>query len=303
MATVSNPTWLDTTMYPFESNYINLPAGKMYFVDEGMGEPILFVHGTPTWSFLYRNYIKELSANNRCIAPDHFGFGLSDKPTGFAGTPQAHSENLVHLVDSLGLDNITLIVHDFGGPIGLGFAIRKPEKIKRIVLFNTWLWETASNPEAQKVDKILNGPIGKFLYLNLNFSPKVLLKKAYHNKALLTKSVHRHYKKPFPNRQSRYGLLKIGQSLVGASDWYQEQWEQLDRIADKPFLVLWGMQDSFIKPEYLERWKARLPHAEVHAFDCGHFVQEEAPVESLHLIQAFLMRWGKRSNDSESSDH
>jgi len=111
--------WLDTKEYPFSSNYLETQWGKIHYLDEGKGETILFVHGTPTWSFLYRNYIKELSKNYRCIALDHLGFGLSDKPKNFPGTPQLHSENLKALIDALQLKDITLVVHDFGGPIGL----------------------------------------------------------------------------------------------------------------------------------------------------------------------------------------
>ncbi len=281
---------LDTALYPFSSHYIQLAAGNMHYVDEGAGEVILFVHGTPAWSFLYRRHIAALSKKYRCIAIDHLGFGLSEKPTDFPGTPQAHAHNLSEFIQQLDLQHITWVVHDFGGPIGLACAMQHPERSKRIVLFNTWLWETRSNPAAQKVDKIIRSALGRFLYLNLNFSPRVLLKQGFHDKKNLSKKLHRQYLLPFPRKNTRHSLLNLAKSLTGSSDWYQAQWEQLDAISDKPWLILWGMKDKFLTPDYLEKWTSRLPGAAVHTWDCGHFVQEECPAESIEAIGAFMLR-------------
>ena len=286
--TLNAQTWIDTTLYPFTSNYIQLETGNMHYVDEGEGDVLLFVHGTPTWSFLYRDFIKTFSKTHRCIAIDHIGFGLSEKPKAFDGTPQSHSKNLSEFITKLDLKNITLVVHDFGGPIGLSAAITNHARIKQIVLFNTWLWETKSNPGAQKVDKILNSAMGKFMYLNMNFSPKVLVKKAFYNKKALTKTIHKHYTHPFPNKASRWSLLKIGKSLVGSSDWYQQQWDSLYVLNSKPWLILWGTQDQFITTGYLNQWKERLPNALVKTFESGHFVQEEKPTEAIEAIKNFL---------------
>ena len=281
--------WLDTTLYPFEHHYCTLKAGNMHYVDEGSGDVVLFVHGTPTWSFLYRDFIQKLSHHHRCIAIDHIGFGLSDKPDGFSGRPQDHAKNLSEFIRLMDLRNITLVVHDFGGPIGLGAALEQPERIKQVVLFNTWLWETKSNPAVKKIDKIINSSIGKLLYLHLNFSPKVLLKKGFSDKKKLSKEVHQHYIKPFPDKNSRQSLVKIAQSLYGASDWYQAQWEHLDKLEDKPWLILWGTQDKFITTAYLEKWTQRLPKAKVTTLDTGHFVQEEKPDESIVALEHFLI--------------
>lgn len=280
--------WLDQDMYPFESNYLNLENGSMHYVDEGKGEVILFVHGTPTWSFLYRNLIKPLSASHRCIAIDHIGFGLSEKPIDFEGTPQVHADNLSAFIEKMDLQDITIVVHDFGGPIGLSSAIANSKRVKQVVLFNTWLWETKSNPEAKKIDKILNGWMGKFLYLSMNFSPTMLLKRGFYDKSHLSREIHKHYIKPFPSKDSRRSLLRIGQSLVGSSDWYQEKWESIDVLTDKPWLVLWGTKDEFITTSYLEKWENRLPNAQVLRLECGHFVQEEQAEEVLSYMLNFL---------------
>ncbi|MEL6924277.1 MAG: alpha/beta fold hydrolase [Bacteroidota bacterium] len=284
----TKPTWVDTNAYPFQSNFFSTPFGKLHYVDEGTGPVLLFVHGTPTWSFLYRRYIKALSKNYRCIAIDHLGFGLSDKPQNFAGTPQAHAKNLQALIDYLALDDFTLVVHDFGGPIGLSVAIAQPERVERVVLFNTWLWATKEDADAQKIDSILHSWLGNKLYLYTNFSPRYLLKKAFHDTGKLTKKTHQQYQRPFPNSSSRHGLLNIGKSLVGSSDWFAAQWKKIDRIRHKPFLVLWGDKDMFVRETHLNQWMATLTRAELHRYEAGHFVQEEAFDESLQAMRRFL---------------
>jgi len=283
-----NSSWLNRSLYPFESKFIDLPAGKMHHIDQGTGETIVFVHGTPAWSFLYRAQIKSLSRHFRCVAMDHLGFGMSDKPVDFAGTPQAHSANLELLIEKLGIGRYTLVVHDFGGPIGLSCALRHPHKISRLVILNTWLWETTSKKEARQVDKLLQSWAGKFLYLNLNFSPKVLFRQAFFDKTALTPAIHQHYIDVFPDKNSRHGLLRIGQSLVGSSDWYQEQFQQLPHLQNTPTLIIWGIKDKFIQTDYLERWKKALPHAQVSLLEAGHFLQEEKPNEVTVLIGDFM---------------
>jgi len=288
MTKILDNNWVDKSEYPFDNKYIKLDIGDMHYVDEGEGEVILFIHGTPTWSFLYRDFIKELSKTNRCIAIDHIGFGLSDKPVGFSGTPENHSKNLIEFIKKMNLDNINLVVHDFGGPIGLSAAIKENERINKIVMFNTWLWETKSNKDVQKIDKIVNGFLGKLMYLNFNFSPKVLLKKGFYNSDNLTKSKHEHYIKPFPTKESRLSLLNIAKSLLGSSDWYNNQWDKLNKIDNKEWLIIWGTKDSFLSNKYKEKWYDRLPKAKRVELDCGHFIQEEKTIEAIEEIKNFL---------------
>ena len=282
------PKWLNNAEYPFKSNYIRLTAGKMHYIDEGKGDLLLFIHGTPTWSFLYRNFIKELSRHYRCIAIDHLGFGLSEASSSFSGTPEDHANNLSEFITTLRLQHITLVVHDFGGSIGLAAGIQHSHLVDKVVLFNSWMWETKNDPAIQKIDKLINGWLGKILYLNFNFSPKVLLKKGFANRNNLFKDIHQHYIKPFPTKASRIPLLKIAQALIGSSDWYQQQWEQLDKLANKNWLILWGMQDQFITTNFLQKWKERLPHAKVKEFNCGHFVQEESTDQAILEVYNFM---------------
>jgi pimeloyl-ACP methyl ester carboxylesterase len=289
MSTIAHSqSWVDTSIYPFESKFIRLETGNMHYVDEGQGDVILFVHGTPTWSFLYRDFIKELSSNYRCIAIDNLGFGLSESPGSFSGTPQEHAKNLDEFITKLQLQNVTLVIHDFGGPIGLSAGIKNSERVNKIVMFNTWLWATKDEKSAQKIDKTINSWLGRFLYLTMNFSPRILLKNGFSNKKNLTKSIHQHYINPFPDKNSRLPLLNLAKALVGSSDWYQSQWQQLDKLANKEWLILWGIEDEFINTDYLNKWMERLPNARINKFECGHFVQEEKTEESITAIANFM---------------
>jgi haloalkane dehalogenase len=135
----SVPDWLNRNDYPFTSRYFDAPAGRMHYLDEGSGDPILFVHGNPVWSFVYRHLIKSLCGSYRCIAPDHLGFGLSDKPAHWSYLPEEHAKNLELLLESLNLERITLVINDWGGPIGISYAIRHPERVRNLVITNSWL--------------------------------------------------------------------------------------------------------------------------------------------------------------------
>lgn len=280
--------WIDKSLYPFESHFLKVENGTLHYIDEGEGDVLLFVHGTPTWSFLYRDFIKELSKSHRCIAVDNLGFGLSKRPADFVGTPQDHAKNLSEFIKTLELKDITLIVHDFGGPIGLSAALDKPNKIKRVVLFNSWLWATEDDPMAQQINGLLNSKEGEQYYLEQNYSVQVLLKQAFIDKTKLSQHIHDHYIGPFPDRDSREALLNIGKGFLGASDWYESKWQQLDRLANKDWLILWGNQDPFLNVTYLEKWKSKLPNATIIEFETGHFVQEENTMQAIEAIKNLL---------------
>lgn len=275
--------WLDRTAYPFTSHYFDLPMGRMHYIDEGRGEPVVFVHGMPTWSFLYRDLVKRLAGDFRCIAPDHIGFGLSDKPADWAGRPADHGRNLAALIERLGLRDITLVVHDFGGPIGLSYAVEQPENIARLVVFNTWMWSLADDPQARRVDRLVRSGFGKFLYIRLNVSPRFLLPSLWAKKATLTAEVRRAYAAVHPRPQDRKGMHQLAQELVGSSEWYNSLWERRARLADIPALLLWGLKDPTFGSA-LARWREMLPQAEVVTFpDVGHFVMEEEPSVAEHI--------------------
>ncbi|HWV56925.1 MAG TPA: alpha/beta fold hydrolase [Longimicrobiales bacterium] len=282
------PEWLDPALYPFEPHFVDVDGGRMHYVDEGEGPVVLMVHGTPTWSFLYRNLIRDLARDHRVIAPDNLGFGLSEKPREWGYRPADHAANLARLVEALELRDFVLVVHDFGGPIGLSHAAAHPERVRGIVLFNTWLWSLRGSP-AERIGRVMGGAVGRFLYTRLNFSPRIVLPAAYGDRRKLSREVHRHYLMPFASRADRPGTWILARELLASSEWYDGLWHQRDRLAIKPALILWGMKDPAFGPDYLERWRAALPRARVVEIpEAGHFVQEEAPETSIREIRSFI---------------
>lgn len=286
---MKTPKWLDTLFYPFQHRWLQLQYGNMHYVDEGAGEVILFVHGTPTWSFLWRQQIKSLSRNYRCIAPDHLGFGLSYKPgSGFSYTPEAHANNLKELITKLQLQNITLVVHDFGGPIGMKYALGHADNIKRIVILNSWMWSLEKEATMMKVSKFMSGPIGRFLYLQLGFSARMLLPMGYSQRKHLTKDIRQHYQKPLASAKQRMGTWHFAKALHEANPYFAELWNQRDKLSSIPKLILWGDKDKLLPTSFLDTWQLAYPDAQVQRINAGHFLQEERGGEVSEAIHMFM---------------
>lgn len=282
-----NYQWLDRNEYPFESIYYEVQGHRLHYIDVGSGSIVLFVHGTPSWSFDFRHLIKSLQSHYRCVAIDHIGFGLSDKPKNYDYSTQNHSETLRRFILDKNLTDIHLVVHDFGGPIGLNFATQYPERIKSVTVMNSWLWNCEHESEYKQLAKVVRSPLTSFLYLNLNFSPKVLLPKSMTIKP--SKEILRQYVAPFPNKSSRYGLLAFAKSLVNDQDWFEGFWNKLSSISNKPALLIWGMEDSFIKPHYLKKFETAFKSTRsIPLYDCGHFPQEEYPELVAEQLESFI---------------
>ena len=281
---------IDRGAYPFASRWATLRAGRMHYVDEGSGEPILFVHGTPTWSFEWRHLIRALAPTHRTIAPDHIGFGLSDRPRNFAYTPEAHAENLIEFVERLAPAPFTLVVHDYGGPIGLDLCLRRPELVRRLVLFNTWMWSLEGDRDMERAGRIAGSGLGRFLYRWANLSLRVITPSAYGDRRKLTPEVHRQYLDRFPDRWSREVVLwSLARALLGSSVHYDSLWRQRDKLAGRPALIVWGMKDPAFRPHQLARWREALPAARVVEMDgAGHWPHEEEPERVIAELRAFL---------------
>lgn len=281
--------WVDRNAYPFQAHHREVEGGQMHYVDEGQGRPLVLVHGTPTWSFLYRCLIEDLSGEFRVIAPDHIGFGQSSKPKNWSYRPQDHARNVETLIQHLGLKDIVLVVHDFGGPIGLSYAINHPENVSALVIFNSFLWSLKGDPAFERPNRLFGNAIGRWLYLKQNFSANMIVRSAWGKHRPLTSHIHHQYTQAFPDEQSRLGTWQFFQSLLGENDWYESLWAKRDRLAQKPTLMLWGMRDIAFKEKELARWKDLFPRASVRTFpQVGHFVPDEAGPESAEEIHAFL---------------
>lgn len=282
-------SWLDQTEYPFESRWFEIHGNRFHYVDEGSGEILLFIHGTPSWSFDYRNIIRELRKTRRCVALDHLGFGLSDKPEKYNYSTQDHSATLEKFILEKNLQNITLVVHDFGGPIGLNVATRYPERFKQIVILNSWLWSSEGEPDFEKFKKILRSPLLPFLYRKLNFSARYILPRSFGDHRL-KRSLRKFYTSPFADSSQRNGTLAFAYSLLNDQNWFEELWKKRERLAEKRVLIIWGMKDPVISPAYLEKFITGFPEAKVVRLNtCGHFPQEECPEEVSQALKEFLV--------------
>ncbi len=179
-------------------------------------------------------------------------------------------------------------MHDFGGSIGLDYALNYPENVRRLVLFNTWMWPF-DDVAAIRASKLMHSPIGKLLYTRLNFSPRVMVKAAWGDKRTLTPALHQHYTAVQPSPQERYGMWVLAREVLDAAPWWQSQWERRAGIAGIPALLLWGMRDPTIKPASLARWQSCLNDVRVVMFPtAGHFVQEEQPTAVSAAVREFL---------------
>jgi haloalkane dehalogenase len=288
------PGWVDRHEYPFEPRGLTLPAGRISYVDEGEGQPIVMVHGTPTWSFLYRHLVKALRERYRCVAPDNLGFGLSDKPAGASYRPQDQAANLAALIDTLGLKNITLVVHDFGGPIGLSYAIERPENVRRLVLFNTWMWSFAGQARYRWLGRALGSPVGRVLYERFGFALNVMFRSAVTDKRRYTPAVQAQYARPLASAAERRATWVYARELLGSSEWFDGLWRRRERIAAIPALLIWGTSDPAFG-DALPRWRSVFERVRVLELPrAGHAPPEERPEEIVPVIARFLEEEDRR---------
>ena len=281
---------VDRAAYPFDSKWMALRSGQMHYVDEGHGDSILFVHGTPTWSFEWRHLIGALRGSYRCIAPDHIGFGLSDRPHDPPYTPEWHAGNLREFVERLNPGPLTLVVHDFGGPIALPIALRQPGLVTRLVIINSWMWSFTADREMRLRAKVAGGALGRFLYRWANLSLRAIMPSAYGDRRLLTPAIHQQYLDRFPDRWSRGAVLwPLARALLRSAGFYDSLWAERATLADCPTLVVWGMKDAAFRPAQLTRWREALPGARVvELAEAGHWPHEEAPDEVAAAMIGFL---------------
>jgi haloalkane dehalogenase len=279
----------DQSLYPFESHWFESQAGLMHYVDEGSGPPILFCHGNPTWSFLYRKIITRLRGSFRCIAVDYLGFGLSERPPGYGYTATEHARSVGELADHLELDGFIPMGHDWGGPIGMAVATDRAERVRGVILADTWFWPAdrrmaafcwvASTPWARR----------QILEKNVFVERVVPLGMAHH----LTGEEMRHYREVQPCRAARAGVAELPRQLVAARPLLERLAVDVPaRLGAKPALLIWGGKDPAFRPAHLlPRMRAAFPNnMTVVLPHAGHYLQEDAPEV---IARAITARFGR----------
>ena len=281
-------------MYPFTSLYFDLNPYKLHYLDEGEGEVLLFLHGNPTWSFYYRSLIQNFQGRYRCVAPDHIGCGFSDKPQDYSYTLTTHIDNLEKLVGFLGLKNITLMVHDWGGAIGMGLAVRKPELIKRLVLFNTASFLSMDIP--LRIGLCRMPLLGTILIRYLNLFVRGVLRFGLKRRKRLTQNVRAGYLAPYDTFENRIANLKFVQDIpmeqtVPSYSVIQYIENNLKQFDGYPILIIWGSEDFCFNVKFLNKWREIFPRAEVREVcNAGHLVVEDASDEIIPWIEGFLRK-------------
>jgi haloalkane dehalogenase len=278
--------------YPFASRFLDIDGVRYHYVDEGAGEPLLMVHGNPTWSFAWRNLIKALSPEFRALAVDHVGCGFSDKPADYSYTLSQHVDNLCRFVEELDLRNVTLIAHDWGGAIGVGAAERLRERFSRIVLMNTAAFRSKQIPLRIAVCRI---PIlGPLAVRGLNLFARAAIRMAVAKPERMTAAVKTGLLAPYDNWSHRVAVQRFVEDipLRPSHPSYQTLLEienGLQTLADLPMLLVWGERDWCFTVDFLREFQQRFPHAETLSLpDAGHYVFEDAHEEIVPRLRKFL---------------
>ncbi|MBI2889543.1 MAG: alpha/beta fold hydrolase [Nitrospirae bacterium] len=286
------PFQVPRDLYPFQDRFYSVRGMRIHYVDEGAGQIILFLHGNPTWSFVYRDVIKGLRSNRyRCIAPDYPGFGMSAKPKmkDYGYTPADHAAVIEGWISALKFRDITLFVQDWGGPIGFTVASHHPEWFKRLIIANTWAWPVNGDPHFERFSKFVGGPLGGLLirYLNI-FVDRLLPAGTARKEERLTPPVMAAYRAPFQKRGDREPMHVFPREILRATEFLKQAEAGLAKLRKKPTLILWGEKDIAFRKSEFERWRTHFPEARVQAFpNAGHFIQEDAPDE----VAAAIRNW------------
>lgn len=296
--------WTFGGTWPFAPRFFDTPEGRMHYIDEGPrnGRPVVMVHGNPTWSYLYRRFIAALvEAGYRAIAFDHLGFGRSDKPAGTERyTIERHGDRCEALLESLELQDVTIVVQDWGGPIGLTWAARHPERIRSLCIFNTFVHRPPGKVALPLPLKLFRTPgIGELMVKGYNaFVRLFLFKEGVVHPERLGSNERAAYLAPHPTWSSRTAMLVFPREIPAdsagrVSDFVAEVHDRLlEGCASKPVLIAWPMNDTAFGPEILEElWLPDFPAAEVHRIEpAGHYIQEDAHERVIPKLLTFLER-------------
>lgn len=278
--------------YPFTSHYLSLAKGRLHYVDEGDGPVILMVHGNPTWSYYYRNLIKQFRKTHRVIAMDHMGCGLSDKPKDYDYCLTQHIQNAEQLISALNIRKFSLVVHDWGGAIGMGLTLSRLPDIDKIVVCNTAAFRSQQIPFRISICRL--PVIGEFIVRFLNGFAWPALSMAVVNK--IPKEIAKTYISPYDSWDNRVAIFNFVKDIPLQAN--HKSYNKLVEIENNlknvkeagiPLKIIWGGRDFCFNDTFFNEWRTRFPSASHHYFaDGGHYILEDKKIEISRLLEDFL---------------
>ncbi len=276
------PDWVDDSLFPFESRFVDIDGHTVHYVDEGSGPTLLFLHGNPTWSFLWRDVIRALRHDFRCIALDYPGFGLSTPKPGYRYLPEEHADVVTAFVDALGLDGVTLVGQDWGGMIGLAAVQRRPNVFDRLVLANTWAWPVNGVFHFEWFGRIIGGLPFRFLVRRHNVLVNWFMP-AGHRRRKLTEAEMTHYRRALDTPERRHASAVFPGQVLASRAFFAEVEAGLAHL---PTLIVWGDADIAFRPQERERLETTFPdHKTVIVEGAGLYTESDAPDEFVAAIR------------------
>ena len=284
---ISSPSWLDRTLFPFQSRRVRILDHEIHFVDEGRGPTLLLLHGNGSWIFGFRLVLPALSSHFRVIALDYAGFGLSVAAPGFSFKPRDHSNVVEAFIDSLKLRDIRLVVEDWGGPVGLGVAGRRPDLFHSLVISNTWAWSAQDSPQLRRFSTITGSFLGRFLITQFNILERILVPNVLIARRMSPAEVQG-YHMPYPTPQSRIPQAIFPREILASSEFLLEVEVNLKQLATKSVLIIWGELDQGFRESERKRFLNHFGNARVVLLpQAKHFVHVDEPDRTVNATLAF----------------
>ncbi|PYE11749.1 haloalkane dehalogenase [Williamsia limnetica] len=281
------PEWVDDSLFPFESHFVDIGGHTVHYVDEGAGPTLLLLHGNPTWSFLWRDAIRELRNEFRCVALDYPGFGLSTPKAGYRFLPEEHAQVVTGFVDALGLTGVTLVGQDWGGPIGLAAAQRRPGTFERLVLVNTWAWPVNGSLHFEAFGRIMGGLPARFLVRRLNLLVNAFIPTG-HKRRKPTEAEMTHYRRALDTPERRQASAVLPGRVLASRAFFAEVEAGLPNLADLPTLIVWGDADIAFRSQERKRLEATFPHHHTAIVErAGTYVESDAPEEFVAALRSW----------------
>ncbi len=282
------PKWLSREAFPFVSRFMRVQGQRVHYVDEGQGPILLFLHGNPTWSFLYRRIIQGLMPHYRCIALDYPGFGLSSASEDYELTPLAHARIVEEFVRELDLPKFCIVAHDWGGPIGIACGLAVRERLAGLVLFNTFAWPAQGDAHFERFSRLMGGRVGSILVRQLNLLLRMMMSRACSHSSI-SSVARRAYAGPFALRPARRAMSVFAREILGSREFLEDISRRLADLGDLPVLILWPEHDVAFKARHRLRLQATFRNQmTVLLRNAGHFPQEDCPDTIVTLMRLWL---------------